>query len=187
MSSLPVKILFSTKFLNLVQTEFVVKGKTYSWFYVTRNKVTANPHAVTIVGVKKINNQPHILITEEYRAPIDSTEIGFPAGLVENGEDPVQAAIRELKEETGYEVLRVLDQSPNSLYNSAGLTDESIKFVFVELGNKTKTALEGPEQIQSSLINAETAKSLIRQKASFGAKAWVVLWCFAHNPNCFNL
>lgn len=39
----------------------------------------------------------------EYKYLLDGTTIGQPAGGLESGESPLDAAIRELREETGYE------------------------------------------------------------------------------------
>ncbi len=43
-----------------------------------------------------------LLIEEQYRYPIDSLTIEFPAGALNSGETPEEAARRELLEETGY-------------------------------------------------------------------------------------
>lgn len=43
-----------------------------------------------------------VLLTREYAAGIDRYEIGFPKGVCELGETPIQAANRELMEEIGY-------------------------------------------------------------------------------------
>lgn len=47
----------------------------------------------------------------QYRAPIDKVTIEVPAGLIDEGETVEEAAIRELKEETGY-VAKVSETSP---------------------------------------------------------------------------
>jgi ADP-ribose pyrophosphatase len=54
---------------------------------------------------------PEIVLQKQYRPPVDKLVIEFPAGLIDAGETPEQAAIRELKEETGY-VAEVLETSP---------------------------------------------------------------------------
>jgi 8-oxo-dGTP pyrophosphatase MutT (NUDIX family) len=41
------------------------------------------------------------LMVRQYRQGIERTTVEFPAGLVEPGEEPAQAAARELEEETG--------------------------------------------------------------------------------------
>jgi ADP-ribose pyrophosphatase len=43
-----------------------------------------------------------VVLVSQYRPPLDMMELGLPAGLVEAGERPEEAARRELSEETGY-------------------------------------------------------------------------------------
>lgn len=43
----------------------------------------------------------HVVLVRQYRFSIDDFVYEFPAGLVDKGEDPAQAGIREMKEETG--------------------------------------------------------------------------------------
>ena len=54
---------------------------------------------------------PEIVLQKQYRPPVGKTVIELPAGLIDEGETAEQAAIRELKEETGY-VAEVLETSP---------------------------------------------------------------------------
>ena len=60
-----------------------------------------------------------VVLQKQYRPPLDKVVIEIPAGLIDEGETAEQAAIRELKEETGY-VGKVLEVSPvmfNGLYH----------------------------------------------------------------------
>ncbi|MFY2510010.1 ADP compounds hydrolase NudE [Vibrio pectenicida] len=54
--------------------------------------------AVMMVPVTKDGD---LLLVREYAAGTDSYELGFPKGLVDSGEQPIDAANRELKEEIG--------------------------------------------------------------------------------------
>src|SRR5439155_22461353 len=47
-------------------------------------------------------SKDEILVIESYRHLVDSTQIEVPSGYIDEGESPKDAAIRELKEETGY-------------------------------------------------------------------------------------
>ncbi len=48
-----------------------------------------------------------ILLIREYAAGMDRYELAFPKGHIEQGEDPLTAANREIQEETGYAANRL--------------------------------------------------------------------------------
>ncbi|WP_373938046.1 ADP compounds hydrolase NudE [Vibrio kanaloae] len=56
-------------------------------------------NAVMMVPITKHGD---ILLVREYAAGTERYELGFPKGLIDAGEQPAEAAVRELKEEIGY-------------------------------------------------------------------------------------
>lgn len=54
------------------------------------------------VAIVAINNSGDVLMVRQYRYPVEKELLEIPAGGIDHGEDPAQAAARELQEEIGY-------------------------------------------------------------------------------------
>jgi ADP-ribose pyrophosphatase len=90
------------------------------WEYVERKKAT---EAVAVIA---LTENDEVILTEQYRKPVDARVIDWPAGLVgDDGEkDPAKTAKKELEEETGFRCERVelLARGPSS----PGITSEIV-------------------------------------------------------------
>ena len=167
-------ILKTSKFLTFKNRIYLDKNnKEQSWQMVSRNNETK---AVGIIAITKDNK---LVVTREFRVPINNFEYGMPAGLIDEGETIQQTAIREMKEETGLNIIEIFKTSP-FIYNSAGMTDESIALIFVKVDGEINNELLGTsEDITTMLMSQEQVKTLLTNNIAFGAKAWIVLNQFA--------
>jgi ADP-ribose pyrophosphatase len=58
--------------------------------------------AVMMVVILDKPTGPELLLEKQYRPPVDKVVVEMPAGLVDEGESSEVAAVRELREETGF-------------------------------------------------------------------------------------
>jgi ADP-ribose pyrophosphatase len=180
--------LTAEKWLNLFEVRYIARtGNEKSWQMASRLNepkcITGGfhrPDAVVIVPFHCVRDK--LVITREYRVPLDGYEYGFPAGLVDKGESVEQAARRELIEETGLTVSRFIKVSP-PIYSSAGMTDESVAMVYVECeGEPSNSANTDSELIEIRFISPDEALDLLNDTTlKFDAKAWLAISQFAEN------
>ncbi|MFW6219687.1 MAG: NUDIX domain-containing protein [bacterium] len=182
MKIIKTESLYKTKFIELIKTQYEnTKGTLCDWFYVTR------PNTKDIVMIAPIinhNGEDKLVMIKEYRVPIEDYEYGFPAGLVDEGETIEEAIHRELKEETGLDVLDIREIT-RPLYNSAGLTDESICISFVYAGGEITTKHnEDSEEIEVLLLNKSQVEDIMDDmNLKIGAKAWLIMEMFLMTKN----
>jgi len=117
--------------------------------------------------------QDEIVCLKEYRHPIKQWTYEFPAGFIEQGETPEQAAIREVKEETGYHVQSIV--SLGYFYPSFGSTDEKIDLFYAICDRFEGAALDISEVINTKLIKFNDMEGLIR-KNQFLHGAGLIAW-----------
>jgi ADP-ribose pyrophosphatase len=83
-------------------------------------EVVEHPDAVAVVA---LDAEERVVLVRQYRHPLGEALLEIPAGTLDiEGEDPVEAAHRELAEEVGLEAHALV--SLGTIWNSAGWSDE---------------------------------------------------------------
>ena len=101
---------------------------------VSTREVVIHPGAVAILPVF---DDRQILLVRQYRHPVDTPLWEIPAGKLEQGEDALACAKRELLEETGYEAASW--EKLLSFYTSPGFCNEQITlYLASELSKATE-------------------------------------------------
>lgn len=168
-------------YLSLYKAIYDVDGRDEVYDFVSRVKGltvdtigTASPQAVKIYATTPSGK---LLVTREFRMPINDYIIDVPAGLIDPGEDVVTAAIRELYEETG-----VVAKSENVTllppsFSSAGLTDELVTSVIVEVDEVETTADHqvGSEDIKSWFADQDEINALLESGDKISARTQAMM------------
>ncbi len=134
-----LKKLTDCSWINLFEVLFKRRTDSEgSWVMCSRKDdpiADVKPDAVVIIATINSSSGKRLVVTKEFRIPIWDYEYGFPAGLIDDGEDITETVRRELKEETGLDLVKI-NHISMPVYSSAGLTDESCLMVMVEAGGE---------------------------------------------------
>mmetsp|Transcript_13406 Transcript_13406/g.14857 ORF Transcript_13406/g.14857 Transcript_13406/m.14857 type:complete len:204 (-) Transcript_13406:160-771(-) len=97
------RIVAEGRFLKIGEVVYAKDGKEFTWEYIERTtKKGALDSVVAIPFLKTAEGDLKLVMIGNYRPPVARFSLEFPAGLLEEDEDPVDCVLRELKEETGY-------------------------------------------------------------------------------------
>jgi ADP-ribose diphosphatase len=113
------------------------------------------------VMVLPLTSDGHMLLIKEYAAGTHSYQLGFPKGLIDPGENPVEAANRELQEEVGY---KAENFSPlKSLAMAPTFFDAHMHLLIAE--NLSESRLEGdePEPLEVIKWSLDDIDSLLQE------------------------
>lgn len=186
MKIMDAAVITKLKFMTLFGVTYLDrKGNTKQWQMVSRQDppkcITGEnqqPDAVIIVPYHR--REQKLVVIKEFRIPVGGFQYGFPAGLLDPGEDIARTAARELREETGLEMEKMYRHSP-AIFSSAGITDESIAMVFAEVsGMASRSGNTDSEDIEIELLDRQAVQRLLlRDDIVFGARAWLAMDAFA--------
>jgi ADP-ribose pyrophosphatase len=173
--------LTNCKWLNQYEVRFQRKSQTErSWLMCSRKDKpiaqAAQADAVVIVGTIDTDQGKKLVVTKEFRVPIWDYEYGFPAGLIDPGEGVETTIARELKEETGLDLVKIRHISA-PVFSSAGLTDEACHMALVEAtGTVSSQWQEHSEDIETLLMDVDEIRDLLASDKKVAAKAWGLLY-----------
>lgn len=142
------------------------RAKTAEELKMHRNEKKDTPDGVVIYslwGEKK----DHVVLIRQYRCPLDGYIYEFPAGLVEPGEDFREAAVREMKEETGLRFTHMqtdlMYEKP--FYTTVGMTDECCSMVFgISDGSVSQDGLEESEELEVILADRKEVERILKEE-----------------------
>lgn len=144
--------------------------KQGQWEYVSRTR------GVTAAVILAIDDG-HVILVEQYRVPLGAKCLELPAGLVgdeEEGEEIIDAASRELEEETGYRAGRMTDLG--RFHSSPGMLSEGFSLFRAEELSKIGEGggVEG-EDIEVHRVKLEDVPYFVEQKHREGTRIDVKL------------
>lgn len=171
----------NNSFLSIKTYQCILNNETI----INREKLLKGKRdgsAVVIVPLTKEHNT--ILVVQPRVFTENTIGVEVPAGYIDPGETPEEAALRELKEETGYEPTELIhlasyyqDQGISSAYNHAFLAlncekvsdqnlDESeyISYLECKLTEALELVEDGTIQDANSIIALTKAKSKLRRR-----------------------
>ena len=140
-----------------------------------RRDVVHHSGSVVVLAVENRQGEPHILLERQYRHAAKTFLWELPAGRIDEGEKSVQAAKRELLEETGYSAAHwklILD-----FYASPGFLDETMLVYLATDLRSGKAQPEDDEVIRKRFFSLRAALRLVTTRAIKDAKTIAsVLW-----------
>lgn len=152
-------LLTTPKFRVVRTTATSPKGKTKT------REVVRHPGAVVVVPMLE---DFHVCMIRNFRISVGKTLLELPAGTLEPPEPPLECAIRELIEETGYRCTTM--QSLSSFFLSPGILDERMHLFLATGLTAGEAAREEGEEIDNEILALDDALELAMQGAIEDAK-----------------
>ena len=135
-----------------------------------------HPGAVMVVPIL---DDGRLVVEHQFRYPMARVMLEFPAGKLDAGEAPLQCAIREMAEETGYRAREWA--RAGILHNAIAYSTEGIEVWFARGLRAGQRKLDAGEFLEVSVTSAQQLADLARSGELTDAKTliglnWLQLW-----------
>ena len=133
--------------------------------FIGKLEIIRHPGASAVVpllneeGSDTPARDPMVLLIRQYRYAADGYLYEVPAGRLDPGEVPAQCAVRELKEETGYDTDNV--ELLLTMFTTPGFTDEKIHLFLATGLTAGESHREADEFLELKPVRLSTALAMI--------------------------
>ena len=125
------------------------------------------------------HDKSKIMLQQEFRMAMNKWVYNFPGGLIDSGEDAEEAATRELWEETGLHLDKVIAHLPVS-YTSVGISNETSETIVGTASGEFKASTSVDEQIKPGWYSKEEVKALFEKNVPMSMRTMSVLWMWVN-------
>ncbi|GAB2696975.1 NUDIX domain-containing protein [Paenibacillus thermoaerophilus] len=139
---------------------------------IATREIVRHPGAVAVLPIKG----DRMIVVEQYRKPLGKSLVEIPAGKLDGGEDPLEAAKRELMEETGYTCPTIRHVA--SFYTSPGFADELIHLYVADELVPGQANPDEDEFLEVTEVTLDEAKALIREGRIEDAKTIMAVYAW---------
>ncbi len=136
--------------------------------HVTQRDIVRHPGAVAIVPLL---GDGRVVLIRQFRYAAGKTILEIPAGTLELGEPPLECAVRELREETGYAAKEL--EPLLSCFMAPGYSDEVIHFFVARGLSVVGDDPEDDEKITLEFHRLEEVRRMIAENVIEDAKTIV--------------
>lgn len=130
-------VIYDGKIMTVKVRDVIANGHN------AKREIVHKGGAVAIVPVK---SDGKVVMARQYRIAVEEELLEIPAGLMDPGEEPLETAKRELKEETGYTAEKWTHLT--EFYPTAGFCNEYIHIFLAEELTPGETCFDETEYIE---------------------------------------
>lgn len=138
-----------------------------------KREVVVHPGAVLILPLL---DKEHIIMIRNYRFAVGQELWELPAGTLEKGEKPIEAAKRELIEETGYRAGKI--EPLASFLTSPGFCNELMHTFVARDLTEVGQSLDENEQITVEIVSWQKALEMVQKGLIIDGKTITALLLF---------
>lgn len=142
--------VYSGKILSVKLSTVELPDQKYS-----KREIVLHDNAVALVAI----HDDKILLVKQYRISVDKIIYEVPAGMIEHDENPKDAALRELEEETGYRAKNI--EYLTEFYSSPGFCTEKLSIFYAKDLEFVGQNLDEGENLEVVEMPLEEAMSMI--------------------------
>lgn len=153
--------------------DFVELSVMYPDDQIRTKPMVRHNGAATILPILQTDDGPRIVMVRNERVTIDQYLLELPAGGIDKGEVPEQAAGRELIEETGYRAQRL--EPLCRFLTTPGLTDELMHVFVAHDLTHVGQQLEPYESLSVELHEPSEVLSMVQEITITDAKTMLAI------------